>query len=132
MSEPSLREGLLADLIERTQRGDFRTHNRAGPSSLSPSRWPGTIFAPLARMSGKALDSLASEASVPDELPRNLVDCESNDVTGLLADLQTARTHLNRAIDRMPGLTIGDQSRRHIEAQVAVLKVRLMQLLDEL
>lgn len=32
----------------------------------------------------------------------------------------------------LPSLTIGDQSRRHIEAQVAVLKVRLMQLLDEL
>jgi hypothetical protein len=46
--------------------------------------------------------------------------------------LQAARTHLNRAIDMLPTLTIGDQSRRHIEAQVAVLKVRLMQLLDEL
>ncbi len=60
------------------------------------------------------------------------IDPDSSDVTQLLADLQTARAHLNRAIDILPTLTIGDQSRRYLEAHVAVLKVRLMQLLDEL
>ena len=63
-------------------------------------------------------------------MPRKVGDSE--DVTRLLADLQNARTHLNRAIDLLPSLTIGDQSRRYIEAHVAVLKVRLMQLLGEL
>jgi hypothetical protein len=66
------------------------------------------------------------------ELPGNPVNPEPNDVMRLVADLQTARTHLNKAIDILPSLTIGDQSRRYIEAQVAVLKVRLMQLLDML
>ncbi len=64
--------------------------------------------------------------------PRNLDDSGSSEVTGLLADLQIVRIHLNRAIDLLPSLTIDDQNRRHLEAQVAVLKVRFMQLLDGL
>ena len=73
-----------------------------------------------------------SAGLLPVELPRDLVDSGPAEVTRLLADLQSARTHLNRAIDVLPTLTIDDQNRRRIEAHVAVLKVRLMQLLDEL
>ncbi len=73
---------------------------------------------------------LTTRASV--ETHENRVDAEANEVARLLADLQTARTHLNKAIDALPSLTIGDQSRRCIEAHIAVMRVRLMQLLDEL
>ena len=73
-----------------------------------------------------------SSELLPLESPLDPVDSGPPDATRLLADLQSARTHLNRAIDLLPSLTIDDQNRRRIEAHVAVLKVRLMQLLDEL
>jgi hypothetical protein len=58
--------------------------------------------------------------------------CGSSDASQLLADLQLARVHLNRAIDLLPSLTVGDENRRRVEAHLAVLKVRLMQLLEDL
>ena len=95
---------------------------------MGPSLAPTNCFGPW-RLD---LNSPPSPTHQSVQSSEALVDPDSSDVTQLLADLQIARAHLNRAIDILPRLTIGDQSRRYIEAHVAVLKVRLMQLLDEL
>ncbi len=74
----------------------------------------------------------SSGGRLPAELPRDYLDPGSVDITQLLTDLQIVRTYLNRAVDLVPRVIIDDQNRRWLEAQVAVLKVRLMQLLGEL